>query len=149
MIISPDNLLLDENGKYVWSVDRVKKAWDYALDEWKKAAEKEDVESFIIMCGMPGAGKSTYLSKNYSEKSVYFDATSVAPKRRKHLLQLIKKSKAKKICVYLNTPFNVCIERNNTRTDDRKVPMDVMKRMNDNLKTPDKSEGFDQIITIK
>ena len=149
MIISPDSYLLDSDGKYIWSPKNVKNAWAAAQEKWKEFSSKEEFEVLALVIGPPGSGKTTFLSKFENPKWIYFDATNVAPKRRKHLLSLVKSSKLQKVAIVIDTPAEVCIKRNEERTPDRKVPADVMKRMLDNLKMPDKSEGFDKIITIK
>ena len=48
-----------------------------------------------------------------------------------------------KKCVVFITPFETCVEFNSGR--DRKVPVDVIKRMYMNWCPPDYAEGFDEI----
>lgn len=73
---------------------------------------------------------------------VVFDATNLTPWARKAVFRF----PAERIAVFVNTPLDVCLERNAAR--ERKVPEEVIYRMYDNLIYPSKTEGFKTIITI-
>jgi len=44
--------------------------------------------------------------------------------------------------VYFQTPFKVCIERNNTRSGKACIPIDVMRRMDTTIEPPDASKPY-------
>lgn len=73
-----------------------------------------------------------------------YDATNISAKRRTQFLNEIKKIKCKKMCIFVATDFNVCLQRNNLR--DRKVPYEVIKKMYFNIDIPQYREGWDEII---
>lgn len=73
-----------------------------------------------------------------------YDATNINAKRRKAFLQEIKKIDCEKICIFVATDFDLCIERNNNR--DRKVPYNVIKKMYLTIDIPQYREGWDNII---
>lgn len=73
---------------------------------------------------------------------VVFDATNLTPRARNAVFRF----PAERIAVFVNTPLDVCLERNAVR--ERKVPEEVIYRMYDNLIYPSKTEGFKTIITI-
>lgn len=75
--------------------------------------------------------------------SVIFDATQVTKKARKQTLDRLSKFFDKCVCVFMNTPTSVCMERNEARV--RIVPRSVMRRMALQLQEPTLEEGFDQI----
>lgn len=74
MIVNPDSFLYDESGTYVWSVERVKAAWAEAKKAWAFYLELQPKRAVLLM-GMPGSGKSTWLAANQRPNVVYFDAT--------------------------------------------------------------------------
>lgn len=73
---------------------------------------------------------------------VVFDATNLTPWTRNAVFRF----PAERIAIFVNTPLDVCLERNATR--ERKVPEKVIHRMYNNLIYPSKTEGFSKIITI-
>lgn len=79
--------------------------------------------------------------------TVVWDATNVARKRRKELIEWAKKAGYEVVCVYFKIPLEVAKERNKLR--ERVVPEHVLDRMDSQLQAPDRSEGIDRIITIK
>lgn len=148
MIISPDNYIYNSEGIYCWTPETAREAWRQAETQLKESCASNEYSAVAFLCGPPGSGKTTYLSKNQNPTWIYFDATLCAPKRRKHLLSLIKDSKLKKVCIFINTPIEVCLQRNDQRTTDRKVPKHTIDQMYASLVVPSTSEGFDQVITI-
>ena len=74
MIVNPDSFLYDESGTYVWSVERVKAAWAEAQKAWAFYLDLRPKRA-VLLVGMPGSGKSTWLAANQRPNVVYFDAT--------------------------------------------------------------------------
>ena len=144
-----------------------------------------NLPNFIMVVGLPGSGKSTYIEKYFSSynvhssdaireelsgdvnnqdinkkvfdtlhkrvktdlaagKSVVYDATNISWKRRKAFLQELRGLKCHKECILLATPFDLCVQRNNTR--DRVVPYFVIERMYKNFDIPWYNEGWDSIV---
>ena len=50
--------------------------------------------------------------------------------------------------IYIDTPLEICLERNENRTGLAHVPSNKIKEMYINFQKPMKEEGFDNIITI-
>lgn len=78
---------------------------------------------------------------------VIADATHLTKNSRKKLLNNIIKP-AQIRCIFVNTPFNVCMERNSKRKGITRVPDKQMYRMKNTLQIPSAIEGFDMIFTI-
>lgn len=76
---------------------------------------------------------------------VYADQTSLSFKPRHWLLSHIK-IPCKKVAVYIDTPFEVCVKRNNKRVGRERVPVYIMKNMLKSMTIPTLEEGFDDII---
>lgn len=79
----------------------------------------------------------------YHGYDTMYDATNLNSDRRKEFLKSLTLLNCKKICLFIDTPSEVCDERNLNR--DRIVPVSVMTRMKANLQIPMMSEGWNEI----
>ncbi len=75
--------------------------------------------------------------------SVVYDATNINAKRREGFLREMAKVNCHKHCVFMATPYSVCVMRNQKR--ERKVPMSAMERMRKGIDIPYYFEGWDEI----
>lgn len=82
----------------------------------------------------------------YKGQSVVFDATSLIPGYRKKILECAKGLDAYKVAYVINTPKEVCLERNANR--DRKVPKEVIERQFELFINPTVEEGFDEVRQV-
>ena len=73
-----------------------------------------------------------------------YEATNISSKRRRALLNELKKYYDKAICLFKYKRLSACQIDNEKR--DREVPSNVIDRMYRNFEIPHKSEGFDEII---
>ena len=80
-------------------------------------------------------------------KTVIADATHLTKNSRKKLLDHICEPSQIR-CIYVNAPFEVCMERNSKRKGITRVPDKVMFRMKNSFQAPNKTEGFDLIYTV-
>jgi predicted kinase len=149
-IVSPDNYLYS-NGKYIWSVERVKFAWDKSYQQLQDLLKTEQFERVVLLVGVPGAGKSTFLSRLKDDpKTIYFDATFTSRRLRSRPLQIAKQYSVPVEAIVIDVPFKVAKERNSTRDNDRRVPEQILQNMYNKLKQepPTKDEGFKEIHTV-
>lgn len=143
----------------------------------------------IVLCGLPGSGKSTYakyltesgrfewVSTDLIRKALYgnesaqgnskevfssafftlralgndkqscvFDATNITSRARRRVVQECRSYYDLIICKYIDTPLDVCLQRNSQR--ERVVPKEVILRMHHNFTMPSREEGFDYVDTI-
>ena len=77
-------------------------------------------------------------------KNTIHDATNIDYKRRKAFVESLNKIDCWKVCVLVATPFNTCVDRNNSR--ERVVPQYVLDRMYKHIYIPQNYEGWDDII---
>ena len=80
-------------------------------------------------------------------KSCIYDATNINYKRRMAFLNELNKIPCEKICVFMATPYEVCL-KNNRFYRDRKVPEEVIERMYRHFDVPYWYEGWDDIEVI-
>lgn len=82
-------------------------------------------------------------------KNVIIDATNVERERRMFSLQKINRlglKNVRKICFYFDTPYDICLERNQKRS--RQVEGRILEKMRKNLEYPLLGEGFDDIQIV-
>jgi predicted kinase len=80
--------------------------------------------------------------------SVFADATHMNWASRNKLLRSIKSRPEKIEAIWMNTPFEICMERNLKRSGRECVPTDAMIRFNRNKSIPTFDEGFTTIYTV-
>lgn len=81
-----------------------------------------------------------------NHKNCIYDATNISYKRRMAFLQELNNIDCDKICVFMATPYEECIARNNARS--RKVPEAVIEKMYKQIDVPDLYEGWDVIKLV-
>lgn len=79
-------------------------------------------------------------------RNVVYDATNINYKRRMDTLQRLNKIDCQKVCLFMATPFDICIERSKNR--ERVVPYEVVERMYKTIWIPNVYEGWDYIELI-
>ncbi|WP_286925507.1 MULTISPECIES: AAA family ATPase [Lysinibacillus] len=77
--------------------------------------------------------------------SVIVDATNIERDRRVFALRKLP-STIKKECYYFDTPYSICVARNQQRK--RHVPLLVMEKMRKHLEFPTVGEGFDVVHIV-
>lgn len=84
---------------------------------------------------------------NSSLNTVFFDATSLTPARRKPLIEIAKKHKT---CCFAVVMPNFTEEELTARaaTRERKVPLDVVRAQKQRMIYPNVEEGFDYTIPM-
>lgn len=134
MIISPDNHMYLPDGKYHWTHDRVMRAWATAGSLFHQAlAWPVKPDAVVLMVGIPASGKSTWLAENANDRNLYFDATFDLPWKREPWIASATAVGVPVQIVWIDTPLEVCLERNARRPEDRRVPEDVIRNMHDKI----------------
>ena len=78
-----------------------------------------------------------------SEGDVYIDGVYYNSFLRKKLLEVFKDYK--KVCIWVNTPVETCLERSTTGGK----PASIVRFFSKIFEIPTEDEGWDEIITIK
>jgi predicted kinase len=151
IIISPDRLLYTEAGNYRWTKSRGARAWEkaYALLEAVLACSP-DAELHLV-CGIQGAGKTSWIESRQAaagQTYVYFDATFPTARVRQRAIWYCSQFGRRARCVYLDTPLQICLERNRARPADRRVPDEVVIRTYQSFEPPSVKEGFYTITVL-
>lgn len=148
-VVSPDDFRM-EDGVYVHRPHEQGKIWEAAYTALKMLLRQPATTAVVALVGVPGAGKSTWLSRNRQDGVVYFDATLASPRDRKRFLTTVRTARKdiEARAVFLDTPLDVCKSRNATRTEDRRVPEHVLESMASMLSDnpPKTEEGWDAVV---
>ena len=125
----------------------------------------------ILICGIPNAGKTQYskrfdnvvhydglnmttrqcyehiidLAKN-TDRDICIDGMYDEKWRRVELLDAIRDKPCKKICVWMNTPIDTCLERERNY---RKRPDSLVKHYAKVFEPPTMDEGWNKILEIQ
>lgn len=84
-------------------------------------------------------------------KTVIADATHLNESSRRKLMNTIGVKPDKVYLIFIDTPFETCVERNNQREGIRKVPMQHMYRMKRTVKLPlaGKEPYIDDVFVVR
>jgi predicted kinase len=134
------------------------------------------MQTLYVMCGIPGSGKSTLSKRLAEErglmrfsfdemkcyttrqfllpvvaalqegKSVVMDSTHLRESGRRSILQSVRNIRCRKVCVFMDTPFDECLRRNANRM--AVVPVVMVNSMYRSLQPPTLEEGWDEILII-
>lgn len=79
---------------------------------------------------------------------VIYDACNISYKKRMAFLNQLNKIDCHKVCYFVHTPYEKCLENNKKRAEDggRFVPEYAIKNMYKNIYIPQYYEGWDEII---
>lgn len=80
-------------------------------------------------------------------KDVIVDATHLNESSRNKILSKVCPVKA--IAIVMDTPLDVCLQRNAQRSGRSLVPEDAIRNMHQNMTMPNYDEGFDAIFIVK
>ena len=117
---------------------------------FREAMEERRFEQVIMLVGIPGSGKSTYARAADRENVVVLDSTFVEPERRWQILQMARQYNVPVMAVWMDTEWDVCVQRNAKRPEDRRVPVEVMQAMYQRLfdERPREEEGFGEVRRV-
>jgi len=149
MIVESDQQLY-ENGRYYWTPQRAVAAWSQCYGQLKSALASGKYKLLMMLIGIPASGKSTYASANDRADIIIFDGTFVDATRRARVTSAARSAGVPVIAVWLDTNFQKCVERNQQRPVDRRVPVESMNVMLHRLNAspPQIEEGFEKIYRI-
>ena len=82
------------------------------------------------------------------DRSVILDGTNLHPFVRMKYIELAKESNVDVGCVWVQTPIEVCVERNKVSEEGQKLPEDALIGKAETFEKPTMEEGFDWIEEV-
>ena len=149
--INPDHFLETPSGR-VNTADRNAAAWRQSFAAFDDALRARTSRSIVyVMIGCQGSGKSTWARCKCADDSaaIVFDAILVKQTERLPILQAAALHQVPAVAVWLQTPLQVCLERNAARPADEVVNERGLRNVFNALEPPQPSEGFAQIIEVR
>jgi len=148
-IIDPDAFLETVSGR-VWTPERNAAAWRRALETLRLWLEAESVARLVIVCGLQGAGKSSWIARQASESgTVYVDAALPGARHRAPIIALARSHKVPVEAVWIRTPLPVALDRNRQRAEDRRVPEASIRSVDRLFEPPAAGEGFARVLVVE
>ena len=115
-------------------------------DEFRKVLTGQDffapAEEFV-WGAMKLCARVLLSQRNEFPETIVIDATHLTKASRAQWITLARSVGATIECLWVDTPFDVCCERNDKR--ERRVPQEVMDRMRESFEEPTIEEGFDSL----
>jgi predicted kinase len=125
----PDDLMYDENKKYVWTPERLTRAWQDMYRDFGRAL--------------------THFHGVAHQELLAWDATFTTAMSRSAIVNIARGADCQVDALYFDTAAFICRRRNKERSDDRRVPEDFMDRFEAQFQPPTKNEGFHNVIVMK
>lgn len=122
-----DDYFYDSQGVYSWNPEADSMAWVRMLKKLEETIQKQakvDPTPIVV-----------------DDIFLYLD-------RREQVIQMAMRHARPAVCVYLNTPLEVAIERNEARSPDRRIPEDVVRMMHKKMAYPTPTEGWRRIYRL-
>ena len=150
MHINPDHFLETPEGRR-YSHERNAEAWRRcfaALDDALRASSPRS--TIYLMVGCQASGKSTWARAKYREDPnvIIFDAILVKKSERRPILEAAARHHVPAVAVWLQTPLEVCVDRNQRRPLDEVVNERGMRNVFAAVEPPEHSEGFVDVIVV-
>jgi predicted kinase len=150
--VNPDHYLQTPDGR-VSSAERGKQAWESAYAELESLLQEFGASGTLyVVCGLQGAGKTTWIAKNAARlgsRAVFFDAALPSRQHRRRALDLAARYSTPAVAVWINVPIEVALRRNLKRPLDEQVPEATIRHVLGLLEPPSVAEGFADVVEVK
>ncbi len=146
--INPDTFLQTELGR-VWTPERNAEAWRRSFEALDAVLERGEASEVVVVCGLQGAGKSTWIDRQlYAKAVIYFDAALPGARHRKPIVDIARQRQAKIRAVWINVPLSIALERNALRPLDQIVPEENIRSVASRFEPPSVAEGFEAVTVV-
>jgi hypothetical protein len=155
--INPDDFLQTPSGR-VWTPERNQVAWEHAFAQLTRAvsraatdAANQRMRDLYLVCGLQGAGKSTWIRNNAPRLApcIFFDAALPRATHRLPVLAIARGAGAKVHAIWIHAPLEVALRRNAQRRLDERVPEASIRSVAEQFEPPSVSEGFADILCVE
>jgi hypothetical protein len=155
--INPDDFLLTPSGR-LWTPERSEVAWEQAyalltqvLSRVPTDAPPDHERDLYLVCGLQGAGKSTWIRNNAPRLApcIFFDAALPRAVHRLPAITIARSVGATVHAVWINAPLEDALHRNSMRRDDERVPEASIRSVAAQFEPPTVSEGFIDVLAVQ
>lgn len=155
--INPDDFLLTPSGR-LWIPERSKVAWEQAYAALVRTvsrvpadASSEFKRDLYLVCGIQGAGKSTWIRNTAAQLApcIFFDAALPRVIHRLPIITIARFGGTPIHAVWINTSLEDALHRNSLRRDEERVPEASIRSVAAQFEPPTVSEGFVDVLCIQ
>ncbi len=150
--ISPDHFLDLENATSV-SKEQGAAAWDRAYEQLatRLAGQGKNGTVYVVF-GLQGGGKSSWIQTRAPfspSDATFFEGPLPSRRHRQRAVGICKAAGCQVVGVWINTPFEVAMERNTSRRGLARIKEDTIAHVRDHLEAPTADEGFSQVLEVR
>jgi predicted kinase len=142
-VLNPDQFL---GTPRVWTPERNLAAWETVYAHVNDACRAHGrAATLYIVCGMQGAGKSTWIADHpafFSTPAIVIDAALPAARHRARALGIAHAHGVRSEAVWVDTPVELALARNAGRPTDEQVPAAAILNVQALFEAPSAAEGF-------
>ncbi|CAN2533000.1 hypothetical+protein [Methylocapsa aurea] len=148
--IDPDDFLETSVGR-VWTPERSRQAWNDAFDALRGALAVRSDREVLVVCGLQGAGKSTWVVENARSYApcICFDAALPGARHRAPIIEICLEHRARARAIWIKTQLEVALKRNASRPLDQRVPEASIRSVSELFEPPSLSEGFFEVVVVE
>ena len=148
LVIDPDSFLETDSGR-VWTPERNAEAWRLAYTALEHSLASGGVDTVVVVCGLQGAGKSTWISRQASDAGRgYVDAALPGARHRAPIIAIVRRYRVPVEAAWIRVSLKVAFERNRQRRSDRIVPEASIRSVERLFQPPTLDEGFSQVRIV-
>lgn len=151
MIIDPDRFLETPQGR-LWTPERNRDAWAAAFEALEAAlAAAPPPAQVIVVCGIQGAGKSTWSARANRQQptDIIFDAALPGRRHRAPIITAARRWRARVAAIWIDTPLDLALQRNAARAADRIVPEATLRGVAERFEPPNLDDDFDALLVVR
>ena len=142
-VLNPDAFL---GSPRIWTPERNLAAWEeiYRLLE-ANFHQFGQAATLYIVCGIQGAGKSTWIGNNpdfFKAPAFVIDAALPAARHRARAMAFAAAHQVRAEAVWIDTPLEAALARNAGRAEDERVPEAAIANVHTMFEKPSIQEGF-------
>jgi hypothetical protein len=155
--INPDDFLLTRSGR-LWTPERSKAAWEQAYAALAQALARDRGDALpsherelYLVCGLQGAGKSTWIRDNARRLApcIFFDAALPRAIHRLPIITIARSAGTAVHAVWINVTLEVALQRNSLRPGDERVPEASIRSVAAQFEPPTVSEGYVDVLSLQ
>ena len=152
-LISPNNLIKSYNqgDKFLINPKFTAQAWEESYARLGEMLAEIDDGRMLMVVGLPSSGKTTFIENHAEELEDYdviFDGGFPSKIGRSAVTNIAKGAGWEVDALYLDTPYNVCRNRNHRNANGQRIPFEAFKLVARSFSEPKSIEGFNSIRRV-
>lgn len=154
LIISPNEYIKSygDSDKFIINPKFTAKAWEQSYNKLGEQLAEIESGRLLLVVGLPNSGKTSYIEAHKEELEDYdviFDGGFPSKISRSAVTNIAVGAGWEVDALYIDTPYNVCRNRNHRNANNQRIPFEAFKQMTKAFSVPRNYEGFREILVAK